>query len=157
MFDEIEKRHGIVQVHCRPEYAGQLDVVAGRHEGITWLIDHMMYPLAEWAPDWTPYRPVLDLARHPNVWIKISDVHRRSAEPFPHTDMHPVVKMATDAFGIERCMWGTGYPGYHREKHGWPSLAGELDLVREGYSWLSEGDRSKLLGDNARRLFFDRQ
>lgn len=156
IFREIESRRGIVQIHCRPEYAGQLDYAAGRYPGITWLIDHMMYPLVEWAPEWTPYRPVLDLARHGNVWIKISDVHRRSEQPFPHQDMHPVVRMAIGKFGIDRCMWGTGYPGHHRERHGWPTLAGELRLVREGYSWLSEGDRAKLLGDNARRLFFER-
>jgi hypothetical protein len=31
--------------------------------------------------NWAGYRPVLDLARHPNIMMKISDVHNRSNEP----------------------------------------------------------------------------
>ena len=51
--------------------------------------------------------------------------------------MHGVVGMALDAFGVDRCIWGTGYPGYLREKNGWISLADELRLVREGFDWLT--------------------
>jgi predicted TIM-barrel fold metal-dependent hydrolase len=127
---------------------------AQTYPGITWLIDHMMYPLPEMAAQgWAPYRPVLDLAKLPNTFIKISDVHNRSAQDFPHRDMHDAVKLAIDAFGIERCMWGTGYPGYHRVEHGWPTLADELKLVREGFDWLTDAERKLLLGDNAARVW----
>lgn len=154
MFEAIQERRGIVQVHCRPEHASQMDTAAARYPQITWLIDHMMYPLPEMAADgWDEYRPVIGLARHPNVYMKISDVHNRSKQAFPHRDMHPAVKMAVDAFGIERCMWGTGYPGYHRVEHGWPPLDEELRIVREGFSWLSANDRDLLLGDNAARVW----
>ncbi len=154
MFDAIERRNGIVQVHCTPEYAAQVDTAVSRYPGITWLLDHMMYPLPEMASNgWSAYRPVLDLASHPNTLIKISDVHNRSNEPFPHQDMHDAVKIAIDAFGIERCMWGTGYPGYHRVEHGWPTLAEELRIVREAFDWLTDSERALLLGDNAARLW----
>ena len=63
--------------------------------------------------------------------------------------MHHVVKLAIDAFGIERCMWGTGYPGYHRVEHGWLSLGDELRLVLEGFDWLTSNEKEKLLGQNA--------
>ena len=149
MFRQIEQRSGIVQIHNRPEHAHQLDFVAARYPGITWLIDHMMYPTPDMAPDWDEYRPVLALARHRNVFMKISDIHNRSAGPFPFLDMHDVVKLAIDAFGIERCMWGTGYPGYHRVKHGWLSLEDELRLVLEGFDWLTSNEQAKLLGQNA--------
>ena len=122
MFRAIEERGGIVQVHCPADFAPQLDEAAARYPGITWLIDHMMYPLPEMAADgWDAYRPVTGLARRPNILMKISDVHSRSNQDFPHTDMLDAVKMAFEAFGPERCMWGTGYPGYHRTKHGWPT------------------------------------
>ena len=39
MFRQIEKRAGIVQIHNRPEHAHQLDYVAAKYPGITWLID----------------------------------------------------------------------------------------------------------------------
>ncbi len=153
MFQAIAERKGIVQVHNRPEHAHQLDTMAAQYPDITWLIDHMMYPLPEWAPEWKPYLPVLNLAKHPNVHIKISDVHNRSKQEFPHEDMHQVVKMAVDAFGIDRCLWGTGYPGHHRTRHNWPTLADELRIVREGMPFLSDDDRSKLLGGNAARIW----
>ncbi len=153
MFRAIDQRRGIIQVHNQPPNAHQLDTAAARYPNIKWLIDHMMYPQVAWAPRWEPYRPVLELARHANVFIKISDVHRRSATGFPHADTHPIVKAAIDAFGIERCLWGTGYPGHHRLKHGWPSLADELRLVREGFDWLSADDQDLMLGRNPQRLF----
>ena len=153
MFRQIEKRSGIVQVHNKTGNAHQVDYAAEKYPGITWLIDHMMYPTPEMAPNWDEYRPVLALAKHENVHIKISDVHNRSAEEFPFADMHDVVKMAVDAFGIDRCLWGTGYPGHHRVDNGWLSLEDELRLVREGFDWLAPGEQAKLLGDNAMRIW----
>ena len=154
MFAAIAERRGVVQVHAFPEHAGQLDQAASRWPQITWLIDHMMYPQPEWAAEnWAPYEPVLALAAHPNVGIKISDVHNRSQQEFPHADMLPVVRRAVEAFGADRLFWGTGYPGYHRVKHGWPTLAGELRIVEEAFDFLSPGERSGMLGENAARIW----
>jgi L-fuconolactonase len=154
MFTEIEMRAGIVQIHNRPEHAHQLDYVATKYPGITWLIDHMMYPEPNMAPNWEVYKPVLALAKHENVLMKISDIHNRSeSDALPFTDMHDVIKMAIDAFRIDRVMWGTGYPGYHRVEHGWLSLADELKLVREGFDWLTPDERDKYLGENAMRVW----
>ena len=153
MFLEIESRKGIVKVHNRVENSHQLAQTADKYTGITWIIDHMMYPEPHMAKNrWQEYQPVLDLANHDNVHMMISDVHNRSDESFPFTDMHDAVKLAIDAFGIERCLWGTGYPGYHREKHGWLSLVDELRLVRDGFNWLTESERDALLGNTAAQL-----
>ena len=72
---------------------------------------------------------------------------------FPFRDMHEVIKRAIGAFGIDRCLWGTGFPGHLRLAYGWPSLADELRLVREGLDWLTATERASILGENARRLF----
>ncbi len=154
MFRAIEERSGIVKVHNRVGNVGQMARVVPMYPEITWIIDHMMYPEPWMAGDgWTAYLPVLELARFPNVLMTISDVHNRSVESYPFGDMHGVVMMAIDAFGIERCIWGTGYPGYLREKNDWISLAEELRLVRQGFDWLTEEERGKLLGENAKRIY----
>ncbi len=153
MWEALSERRAIVQIHCRPNDAHQLDVVAARYPHITWLIDHLMYPLPDWAPDYAPYDAVLALAKHRNVSIKISDVHGRSKQPYPYADMHGIVRKVVNAFGAGRCLWGTGYPGHHRQKNKWPSLADELRLVREGFNYLSPADRQKILGDNARAIW----
>ncbi|MCH8206968.1 MAG: amidohydrolase [Chloroflexi bacterium] len=157
LWETVSELGAVVQVHCRPEDAHQLDTVAAMHPDVTWLIDHMMYPEVAWAPKWQPYQPVLDLARHPNVHLKISDVHGRSRQQFPYADMHEVIQTAVNVFGVERCLWGTGYPGRHRTKHGWPTLSDELRLIREGLPFLSATDREKILGGNAARIWKLRQ
>ena len=150
----IEDRGGIVKVHNRVPNAHQLADAARRHPGITWIIDHLMYPEPRMAADgWRDYRPVLRLAELENVFLTISDVHSRSDVGFPFPDMHEVIKRGIDAFGIDRCLWGTGYPGHLRVAHGWPPLADELRLVREGLDWLTAAERASILGENARRLF----
>lgn len=154
MFEAIEQRGGILKIHNRVGNVNQMAGVVSRYEGITWVIDHMMYPEPGMASDgWAAYLPVLELARASNVVMMISDVHNRSDLEFPFADMHDVVKMAIEAFGIERCIWGTGYPGYLREKNGWISLADELRLVRDGFDWLSDVERRLLLGGNAVQIY----
>ncbi len=150
----IEDRRGIVKVHNRVPNAHQLAGAARRHPGITWIIDHLMYPEPGMAADgWRDYDPVLRLAERENVFLTISDVHSRSDVGFPYRDMHEVIKRGIDAFGIDRCLWGTGYPGHLRVAHGWPPLADELRLVREGLDWLTAAERASILGENARRLY----
>ena len=150
----IEDRSGIAKVHNRVPSAHQLADAARRYPGITWIIDHLMYPEPRMAADgWCEYRTVLRLAERENVFLTISDVHSRSGVGFPFRDMHEVIKRAIDAFGIDRCLWGTGYPGHLRVAHGWPPLADELRLVREGLDWLTATERASILGENARRLF----
>ena len=95
------------------------------------------------------YQPIVDLASRDNVFVKISDVAGRSTHPFPHVDVHPYIRMLYDAFGSDRSMWGTGYPGHHRVKHNWHTLAEELRLICEGIPFLSERDREQILGKTA--------
>ena len=143
-----------MKIHNRVGNVHQMARVVPKYPGITWIIDHMMYPEPHMAnDDWRVYQPVLELAKHSNVVMTISDVHNRSQQGFPYGDMHEVVKRAIEAFGIDRCIWGTGYPGYLREKNGWISLSDELRLVTEGFDWLSDTERAMLLGTNARRIY----
>ncbi len=154
LLKEIEARQGVVKVHNRVGNFQQLRDAATLFPGITWIIDHMMYPEPQMTfNDWREYQPVLSLATIPNVYLKISDVHNRSRQGFPYSDMHEAVKRAIDAFRIERCMWGTGYPGHHRVKHGWISLEDELRLVKEGFDWLTVDERNALLGATATAVY----
>lgn len=156
LWETLERRSAIVKVHNRVGNARQLGTVAPRYPGIRWVIDHMMYPepgMASPSATRGPYAAVLELAANANVYMMVSDVHNRSAAAYPHADMHDLVKAAIDAFGIDRCLWGTGYPGHHRVAAGWPTLAEELRLVREGFDWLTAAEREQLLSGTAARLY----
>ena len=155
LWETLDRLGAIVKIHNRTPNAHQLDTVAPQHPGISWIIDHMMYPEPHMSPATDgEYSQVLQLARHDNVYMMISDIHNRSAETaLPFRDMHEFVSAAIDAFGIDRCMWGTGYPGYHRVDAGWLTLADELRLVRAGFDWLTPDEHDRLLSGTAAELY----
>ncbi len=153
MWEALAELSAVVQVHMSAEHAPQVDAVADRYPTMPILLDHMSYPNVGDAPGFGPYRPILDLASHSNVYVKISDVARRSEEAFPYRDVQQMVKLLYGAFGIERMLWGTGYPGRHRKLNGWLSLTDELRLVHEGFDWLSDGEKDQMLGRTATSLW----
>jgi L-fuconolactonase len=60
-------------------------------------------------PD-SQFRQVLRLAGYPNTYIKIHGMGEICSPPFPYKEIPPYVKMAYDAFGPQRMMWGSDYP-----------------------------------------------
>ncbi len=151
MWEVLAEREAVVQFHTSPPFAEQIDEIAQRHPQMKLLIDHMGYPTTEGGIE--PWQPILDLAQRPNLFVKISDVKGRSKEEFPFRDTHIFVRALVDAFGAERCLWGTGYPGAHRTKNNWLSLADELRLVREGFDFLSASQRDRILGGTAAEVW----
>ena len=147
MWEELSSRNAVIQFHMRAEDADQIGEIARRYPNMTLLIDHMGYPNVD--EDLAPFVPLLSLAQHPNICVKISDVKGRSKEAFPFRDVHPFVRALLDAFGSDRALWGTGYPGHHRTKHNWLSLADELRLVQEGFDFLTDTQRDRMLGGTA--------
>ena len=49
------------------------------------------------------------LAKHDNVVVKISGAGTLSKEPFPYKDIWDPLRRIFDAFGMDRCMWGTDW------------------------------------------------
>lgn len=149
MWDAIDELGAVVQLHMFAENAPQVAAIAAKHPSVLLIIDHLAYPQIAESPHFATHKPVINLARFPNVYVKVSDVHGRSEEGFPYRDVHPFIRQVHEAFGADRTMWGTGYPGSLREKYGWPTLANELRLVRNGYHWLASSEKDLLLGGNA--------
>lgn len=151
MWSEIAALNGIVQFHLRAAFADQVAVIAKTYPQLTLILDHMGYPQVEaGAP---AFQPILELAAYDNIYLKLSDVAGRSHQPFPYADVHPFIEKLLSAFGAERTVWGTGYPGHHRQKHNWPTLETELRLIREGLPFLTAADTEKILGETAARLW----
>jgi predicted TIM-barrel fold metal-dependent hydrolase len=94
------------------------------------------------------------LARYPSVWVKVSELSIVSpSKKYPYADTYSWVKRVYDAFGPDRLLWGTGFPGATRAQAGRPSLEEELALVRREIPFFSASDREKILGRNAARLW----
>ena len=151
LWEEIAALDVVIQFHTFAAQAGQIAVLAGRYPHLRLIIDHMGYPQVNEPP--AAFQPILDLARFGNIYFKLSDVHGRSQQGFPYVDVHPFIEQLLHAFGVDRTLWGTGYPGHHRVKHKWPPLAEELRLIREGLPFLSASAQAKILGENAAVLW----
>jgi len=151
LWEELAGLDAILQFHLRAAQADQLAAVAARYPHLRLIVDHMGYP--EVGQEMAAFQPILDLAAHDNICFKLSDVKGRSQQPFPFADVHPFIRALLDAFGMERTIWGTGYPGHHRTRHNWLSLADELRLIREGLPFVTPAQADAILGDNAARLF----
>jgi predicted TIM-barrel fold metal-dependent hydrolase len=94
------------------------------------------------------------LARYRNVSVKVSELNLLSpSKQPPYADTFPWVKRVFEAFGPDRLLWGTGFPGATRMQAGRPSLAEELALIRREIPFFSSTDREKILGGNAARLW----
>ncbi|MDP6652189.1 MAG: amidohydrolase family protein [Gammaproteobacteria bacterium] len=151
MWEEIASLGAIIQFHLRAEFADQVAVIAQRYPHLKLILDHMGYPRVN--ENEAGFQPILDVARYENVYLKLSDVAGRSDQDFPYTDVHPSIQKLVSAFGSERMMWGTGYPGHHRLKHNWPTLEQELRLIREGLPFLSDDERARILGGTAAEIW----
>ena len=91
---------------------------------------------------------VTALAAHPNVSIKISGACTLSHEPYPYKDIWDPLGRIFDAFGFERCMWGTD----------WTRAVGLLTYQQGVDAFrvtdrLSNGDRAALMGGTLARVY----
>jgi len=84
-----------------------------RHPDTRFIIDHLgiLQPRTPPAPaePWADMPKVLALARRPNAVIKISGACTLSREPYPFADIWDPLARIFDAWGFERCLWGTDW------------------------------------------------
>src|SRR4030095_7676398 len=95
---------------------GNLDAGAAlidRHPDTRFILDHLaiMQPRTPPAPPqpWADLAKVLDLARRRNAVIKVSGACTLSREPSPFPDSWDPLARVFDAWGFERCLWGTDW------------------------------------------------
>jgi len=95
---------------------GNLDAgttLIDRHPDVRFIIDHLgiMQPKTPPAPPepWADLPKVLALARRPNAVIKVSGACTLSQKPYPYPDIWDPLARIFDAWGFERCLWGTDW------------------------------------------------
>jgi predicted TIM-barrel fold metal-dependent hydrolase len=132
-----------------PEQVGKL---AARNPDTALVIDHLglQQPFTPPAPPqpWADLPKLLALAPHDNVTVKITGACTLSHEKFPYRDIWDPVGRIFDAFGLDRCMWGTDW-----------TRAVALLTYKEGVESfrvtdrLSDGDRATLMGGTLQRVY----
>ncbi len=133
----------------RLEQAGQL---AARNPATQLVIDHLglQQPFEPPAPaqPFADLPKVLALAAHPNVAIKISGACTLSHEPFPYRDIWGPLRRIFDAFGLDRCLWGTDWT----RAVALLTYAQGVDAFRRT-DRLSDTERATLMGGAVQRIY----
>src|SRR5215472_4983517 len=84
-----------------------------RHPDTRFIIDHLaiLQPRVPPAPPqpWADLPKVVELAKRPNAVIKVSGACTLSREPYPFPDMWDPLARLFDAWGFDRCLWGTDW------------------------------------------------
>jgi len=95
---------------------GNLDAgttLIDRHPDARFIIDHLgiLQPRTPPAPPepWADLPKVLDLAKRKNAVIKVSGACTLSQKPYPFPDIWDPLARIFDAWGFERCLWGTDW------------------------------------------------
>jgi L-fuconolactonase len=135
--------------------AGRLDqgiALIRRNPDTQIIVDHLGLvqphePPVPAAP-WADLPQVLTLAKLPNVAIKITGACTLSREPYPYADIWDPVCRVIDAFGLDRCLWGTDWTRAVK----FLSFAQGVDAFRDT-DRISAGDKVKLMGGTLTRLY----
>lgn len=95
---------------------GNLEVgsaLIDRHPDTRFIIDHLaiVQPRTPPAPaqPWADLPKVVDLAKRKNAVIKVSGACTLSKEPYPFNDIWDPLAKIFDAWGMDRCLWGTDW------------------------------------------------
>ena len=119
-YDRIARaavRHDFpVNIHCWDNLEAGAALI-DRHPDTRFIIDHLGLlqprtppapPEAQWEP-WAELPKVLDLAKRKNAVIKVSGACTLSRKPYPYPDIWDPLRRVFDAWGFERCLWGTDW------------------------------------------------
>ena len=100
-------------------------------------------------PPFASLAPVIDLARFPNVHLKLAPNNSHAARD-AKVSPRALFDHLFAAFGIDRVMWGSNYPA-HPAKFG--VYADRLKIMQDDLSYLPEADQEAFFSRNAERLW----
>ncbi len=130
----------------------QAAVIAAAHPDCRIVIDHLglRQPFEPPVPDdaFDDLPKVLALARFDNVVLKASGIATLSRQGYPFDDLWDPLARLIDAFGIDRCLWGTDWT----RALAMCSYRDSVDAFRLT-DRLSESDKAAFLGGTLRDVY----
>jgi predicted TIM-barrel fold metal-dependent hydrolase len=123
------------------------------------IAEHVGWPLLEEGIHQPGFQALLEFGRNTNAIIKLSGGFRISWTGQPYDDIKPYALELLEAFGAERCIWGSDWPflnpDYGPAKR--PATVPPVNYKREYATlsnWVSdESVRRSILWTNPARLF----
>jgi len=102
------EKHGVKTMIHAPIWKRETGEVAEKHPGLRLIVDHMGI-FTRLMDDAIEYwvEETLELAKHPNIYVKVSALPSYSSQPYPFENVNKYVRQMVEAFGAERCFFGT--------------------------------------------------
>lgn len=101
-----------VNIHCWDNLETGIAVI-DRHPETRFILDHLgiqqPHTPSVVPQPWNELPNVLELARRANAVIKVSGACTLSQEPYPFPDIWDPLARVFDAWGFDRCLWGTDW------------------------------------------------
>jgi predicted TIM-barrel fold metal-dependent hydrolase len=111
-------------------------------------IDHFGHCTAERPGE---LQSLLKFARFKGVHVKASGFYKFGDRKAPYDDLAPTIRQVVEAFGPERVLWGSDCPYQVQSENNYRDA---VALIENGLDFLKPSDRSAILRDNSKRLFF---
>lgn len=137
------------QIYGPADKLGAVEPIIARFSDVTVVLDHNggAPPL---EPEPRPlFETVKSLAQYPNLYVKLTPQPHRSEQDFPHADTWDLYRRLYDAFGPQRLMWGTNFPGVMQGLGYGPAL----ELFSQHIDWLTADDRQAIFADVPLRVW----
>ena len=136
LWQKAEELTAAFNIFAAPHQVNQIGDMAARYPGVNIIVDH--YAMIDITrPDSEGFQPLLDLHRHPNVYLRTS-LHNPSGQKLPYRDMWPYLERAYDSFGPRKLIYANDY---------------ELLVMKDLIPFFTSQDKEWILGRNARALY----
>ncbi len=140
-FWQAAERYQVPIMVFAPQQVEKLKAVAERYPGLRLIIDHMgLNSELRGQPLGPAVDQLVQFARLKNVAVKVSSLPSYVADSYPFRSLHPHIRRVVDAFGPQRCFWGTDLshlPCPYKQV---------VTLFNEELDFLSESDKEWIMG-----------
>ncbi|MGD0184889.1 MAG: amidohydrolase [Roseiarcus sp.] len=134
----------------RPDQIDNAVALADLCPDVQFVLDHCGAPAIKDRAEHPWRESIAEIARRPNVAVKISGVVAYAdGETWTVDDIRPYVEHAIGCFGWDRVVWGSDWPVCTLTA----SLSTWVAATHAIMSGCSDDERARLLRDNARRIW----
>jgi len=118
-----------------------IDDVAQRYPALKLTLCHLALTSGRYDEDaFRDLDKLLDIAKRPNVNVKVSSLPCYTKDTYPYRRLHPYIRRVYDAFGPKRMFWGTDLARlpctYHQA----------VTMFTEEIPWLTAEDKEWIMG-----------
>jgi len=135
-----------VCMQMTPQGFPQLRVLMERFPKVRIILDHLARPALVDGPPFAADRPFFDLARYPQVFLKVTPINvepKDWGKASPETFFRAVI----NAFGASRVAWGSNFPATAGP------LFDILKTARGAFAFASPAEREWIFGRTAQALY----